>query len=178
MVLVGKNLHLRPLELSDLERSRAWVNDRETARGLLRVLPVSSLSQQAWYEQVSRDPTRMVWAVVEQQAHIGNCGLYHIDLIHRRAEAWFLIGDSSRRGRGLGQEMASLLLTYSFDGLGLNKVYLHVGAENLKAIRTYEIVGFVNEGTFRQEYFIAGQFRDVLRMALLADAWRNRTQES
>ena len=109
MVLVGKNLRLRPLEQGDLERSRAWVNDQETARGLLRVLPVSPLSQQAWYEQVSRDPARMVWAVEEQQAHVGNCGLYHIDLIHRRAEAWFLIGDSARRGRGLGQEMAGLL---------------------------------------------------------------------
>lgn len=178
MNLVGPNLRLRPLEPGDLERSRAWVNDQETAQGLLRILPVSPLSQQAWYEQISRDPARMVWAAEEKQAHIGNCGLYHIDLIHRRAEAWFLIGESSRRGRGLGREMADLVLTYAFGGLGLNKVYLQVGAENRKACQTYEAVGFVSEGTLRQEYFIAGRFRDVLRMALLADAWRARKQES
>jgi RimJ/RimL family protein N-acetyltransferase len=177
MILAGPHLSLRPLEQGDLETSRAWVNDRETARGLLRVLPVSQLEQQAWYESISRDPTRMVWAVQAGPVHVGNCGLYHIDFLHRRAEAWFLIGDHSRRGQGLGREMASLLLEYAFRDLGLNKVYLHVGADNARARGLYEALGFVCEGVLRQEYFIAGDFRDVLRLSLLGKDWRFKEQD-
>lgn len=177
MILAGPNLRLRPLEQGDLERSRDWVNDPETARGLLRVLPVSQLEQQAWYEAVSRDPARMVWAALAGPIHVGNCGLYHIDFLHRRAEAWFLIGEAARRGQGLGREMASLLLAYGFTDLGLNKVYLHVGVDNARARRLYETLGFVCEGILRQEYFIAGEHRDVLRLSVLARDWRAGEQD-
>lgn len=174
MVLSDGKLRLRPLEAGDLERARGWVNDPETAQGLLRVLPVSQVEQQAWYEAICRDPGRMVWAVETGGEHIGNCGLYHLDLLHRRAEAWFLIGAPAFRGQGLGKAMTTLLAEYAFAGLGLNKLYLHVGADNLRAINLYRGLGFNDEGLFRDEYFIRGAFCDVLRLALFAADWRQR----
>ncbi len=171
MNLDGDKLALRPLRAEDLEQARAWVNDPELARGLLRVLPVTQAEQERWFADICQNPARMVWAVFEQDRHVGNCGLYHLDLLHRRAEAWFLLGEAQARGRGLGREMARLLLDYAFRSLGLHKVYLHVGVDNLPARRLYESLGFTTEGTLADEYFLAGGFCDVLRMRLLEGQW-------
>jgi diamine N-acetyltransferase len=171
MILLGNNLILRPLERKDLDRSRTWVNDMEIGRGLLRVLPVTEIEQERWFEAISTQSNKLVWAVENDSIHIGNVGFYHIDFLHRRAEAWCYIGDKTLRGRGLGKEAFSLLLHYGFSGLGLNKIYLHVDSENHVAIAMYQALGFVTEGTLQQEYFIQGSFRDIIRMRLLTADW-------
>lgn len=175
--ITGKRLELRPLMAENLELARQWVNDPPTARGLLRVLPVSQPEQEKWFQAICGDPTRMVWAVFQGGDHIGTCGLYHLDLLHRKAEAWFLIGRAEARRKGLGREMAELLLAYAFNGLGLHKVYLHVGQDNLPAIKLYQALGFEIEGTLVDEYFLAGHFCDVLRMRLFAWQWRQTHQQ-
>jgi len=177
MKLNGPRVILRPLERRDLERSRVWVNDPENAALLLRVLPVSEIEQEHWFEKLCTRPDRYVWAVEANDQYIGNMGLYHIDLVHRRAEAWTLLGEAGWRGQGLGREAMALLLDYGFDGLGLHKIYLHVDQENVIAREMYEKLGFVIEGTLVAEYFIRGRFRDILRMRLLASEWQNLNLE-
>lgn len=164
MVLEGEKVVLRPLERGDLDRSRAWVNDPRNAAVLLRVLPVSELEEERWFESLCHDPSRMVWAVVQAGRHVGNAGLYHIDLINRRAELWILIGDTGARGQGLGEEAVSLLLDYGFKGLGLNKIYLHVASDNRPAVKLYRKLGFALEGELVQDCYINGRFVNVLRM--------------
>jgi RimJ/RimL family protein N-acetyltransferase len=167
MKLIGLRVILRPLERRDLERSRAWVNDPEIAALLLRVLPVSELEQEKWFENICTHPDRYVWAVEIEGQHIGNVGLYAIDLVHRRAEAWTLLGEAAWRGKGLGQEAMALLLDYGFGGLSLNKIYLHVDEDNIIAQNMYKKLGFLEEGLLVNEYFIEGRFRNIIRMRLL-----------
>ncbi|MEJ2364301.1 MAG: GNAT family protein [Deltaproteobacteria bacterium] len=179
MILTGKKLTLRPLERQDLDRSRAWVNNPEIAGLLLRVWPVTEVEQENWFESLCTRPDRLVWAVLAQNNnHIGNVGLYNISLLHRRAEAWCLIGENPYRGQGLGQEAMELLLAFGFTGLGLNKVYLHVSRKNSVALKMYENLGFVYEGEFIAEYFIQGAFQDVLRLRLLASEWEKIIKQS
>ncbi|MGO9622792.1 MAG: GNAT family N-acetyltransferase [Desulfobaccales bacterium] len=177
MILIGNNLILRPLERKDLDRSRAWVNDMEIGTALLRILPVTEIEQEKWFEEICKQSNKMVWAIDYNNNHIGNVGLYKIDFLHRRAEAWGYIGDKSLRGRGLGKEAFSLLLHYGFNSLDLNKIYLHVGRENQVAIAMYQSLGFVKEGDLAQEYFIRGSFRDVIRMRLLISEWPTGKEE-
>jgi RimJ/RimL family protein N-acetyltransferase len=172
MKLTGPRVVLCPLERRDLERSRTWVNDPENAPLLLRVLPVSEIEQEHWFENLCTRPDRFVWSVTTDGQHIGNVGLYKIDLIHRRAEAWTLLGEPGWRGKGLGQESMTLLLDYGFGGLGLHKIYLHVDRENGIAQKMYRKLGFIPEGELVAEYFIMGRFHDILRMRLLASEWQ------
>lgn len=169
MILEQEKICLRPLERGDLEASRRWVNLPDNARDLLRVLPVSQPEQEKWFEAICFDPARMVWALLHEDQHIGNLGLYHIDLLHRRAELWCLVGDESYRGHGLAKQACRLLLNYAFKGLGLNKIFLHVAAGNGPALELYKKLGFVEEGRLAQEYYIEGRYVDLLRMRLLHD---------
>ena len=171
MILIGTKVTLRPLERQDLERSRNWVNNSDLAAALLRVWPVTEIDQENWFESLCTRPDRLVWAVLASERHIGNVGLYHLDLLHRRAEAWCLIGEPNSQGQGLGRQAMELLLSYGYNGLGLNKIYLHVASENTMALKMYRTLGFITEGELQAEYFIQGRFRDILRLRLLVQEW-------
>lgn len=168
-MLIGKHLRLEPLAAAHLADTRKWANDRELNADILRVLPVSEYSQQRWYEELCRDSGRMVFAVhlLADDAHIGNCGFYHLDHLHRRAELWLLIGEKSCHGKGYGREIVRLMLDFGFESLNLNRVFLHVREDHAAAVRLYESAGFKNEGVLRNHYFLQGKYVNVRLMSIL-----------
>ena len=64
------------------------------------------------------------------------------------------IADVSRRPR------------YAFMVLNLYKLFLIVDCENERAVNVYSKLGFKEEGRLRHEFFVDGEYRDVLRMAM------------
>ncbi len=55
--------------------------------------------------------------------------------------------------------------------MNLNKVGLEVFSFNKAAIKCYKKLGFIVEGTLRQELFRAGKYHDVIIMGLLREEW-------
>lgn len=62
--------------------------------------------------------------------------------------------------QGLGYISYRVFLDYIFTELNLNKVYLEVLTTNTRAIHLYEKLGFIKEGTKREEVFKDGKFVD------------------
>ncbi|MCK4825512.1 GNAT family N-acetyltransferase, partial [bacterium] len=147
-MLIGEKIRLLPLEREDLSKSRSWVNDTSLNSRILRVLPVTQVDQEKWYQDIVQDPSKIVFAIktLNGEEHIGNTGLYHIDWIHRRAEFWILIGERDYWRRNIGLEVVSLMQQYAFKDLNLNKLYLNVGIDNKQAIALYKKLNFVQEG--------------------------------
>ncbi|RJQ72933.1 MAG: N-acetyltransferase [Desulfobacteraceae bacterium] len=172
-MLAGKNLRLIPLAAEHLAKTRQWANDLELNAGILRVLPVTEYDQEQWYANLCRDSSRIVFAVhlLETDAHIGNCGFYHIDYLHRRGELWLLIGEKSCQGKGYGQEIVKLMLSFGFDSLNLNRIFLHVREDHIPAIKLYQTIGLQNEGALREHYFLQGQYVNVLTMSILRNEY-------
>ena len=54
----------------------------------------------------------------------------------------FVIVDDSKRGKGFGKVLVSMVVDYAFSKLGAIKVSLGVFENNPTAIRCYESVGF------------------------------------
>jgi RimJ/RimL family protein N-acetyltransferase len=79
--------------------------------------------------------------------------------------------------KGYGTETMILLLRHSFDTLNLNRAYLHVYAENLRAKRAYEKAGFVEEGRLREGVYKHGKYDDVIVMSVLRAEWIARKKE-
>lgn len=174
--LIGERLYLRPLELDDLENCLRWINDPEVTRTLAIYRPLNSLREREWLERLYRDDRDLVLAIVlkESDKHIGNTGLHGIDWKDRQAELGIMIGEKGEWGKGYGAEALGLMLDYAFTKLNLHRVYLRVYANNPRAIRCYEKLGFRHEGTLRESHFAEGRYWDTLIMGLLQREWLER----
>jgi RimJ/RimL family protein N-acetyltransferase len=86
-------------------------------------------------------------------------------------EVWILIGDREYWGKGYGTDAMRLLLRYAFDELGLHRITLKTFSFNLRAIRSYEKVGFRWEGRTRGALNRLGQRWDQVWMGLTRREW-------
>jgi RimJ/RimL family protein N-acetyltransferase len=169
-MISGELIKLCPFEKSHLELSKEWVNDPEIAKGVMRILPVSSHEHIQWYEHIITDKSRITFAVeaVKSQDHFGNIGLTNIDWIHRKGRLWIYLA-KQHWGKGYAREAVSLLLTYAFNGLNLHRIYLDVGNFNQRAVELYKSLGFKEEGLLRDDRYLDGSYLDVIRMSILKD---------
>jgi RimJ/RimL family protein N-acetyltransferase len=161
---------LAPFTWEQAQQYLSWVNDEEVATRLTRCLPVSPLEHQKWYEDLVRRQDAVVFSVLsnEDGSYLGNVWLWNMQTVHRNAELRIVLGPQSPKGRGYGSAACSALLEFAFQHLNLHKVYLYVLVRNASAVRTFEKAGFASEGKLAGEFFVAGAYRDALRMA----AWR------
>lgn len=179
----SERIRLRSAERSDLEKFVEWINDPEVTAGLTLFLPMSSLDEEKWFETTMQKPQEEKPLVIDMRDGtdwrlIGNSSFFDFDWIARAAEVGIMIGDKSVWNQGYGTEVMTLLLRHGFETLNLNRIYLRVYADNKRAIRAYEKVGFVHEGRMRQAVFKNGKYSDVLFMSVLNEEWNARSKES
>jgi len=113
------------------------------------------------------------WMVVSRQddALIGTCALFRVDMRHRRAE----IGYSLQRdhwGRGLAAEAVSLMLDWAFRTLALHRIEADIDPRNEGSRKLLERLGFVSEGVLRERYFVGEEISDTELFGLLAGDWK------
>lgn len=175
-MLYGNGLRLRAIEKDDLPRFVRWLNDPEVRENLLIFAPMSLDEEEEWYSGILKRPKEERPLVIEIETGgewlpIGNISLMRIEWHARHAEVGLFIGEKQYWNRGYGSQALRLMLGYAFDFLNLNKVYLNVYETNLRGIRAYQKVGFVEEGRLRQEVYKNGRYLDVLVMSILRSEW-------
>lgn len=170
-MLAGTSVGLRPLGSADLPLLHTWINDRQHVLSGAPYRPVSDVQHHAWFTALQQRSDLVIFGIerLDEQVLIGSCQLHSIHPVHRSAELQIRIGDAAARGHGYGTEATRLLLRFGFRDLHLHRIFLHVFATNPVAIRTYEKVGMVTEGTLRRAAFIDGQYVDVRIMGILRE---------
>ena len=93
------------------------------------------------------------------------------DATYRRAELAYWVAPGEQ-GNGYATDAARTVLGHGFDRLGLHKVTAKAFGSNEASVRVLEKLGFSQEGVFRDEAFVDGEFVDLLRFGLLAEEWR------
>ncbi len=171
MILENRRVRLRPIECRDLETLRQWANTEEVSRGLNRVRPISEIAHQQWFQKLEQDPTQIGFSaeVRDGTRLIGAVFLREIEHCCRRARILIFIGSPEERGYGYGTEVMELLLRYGFGQLNLHRIDLLVASDNEAAVRLYQKMGFVTEGTLRDYFYFSGHYRDALCMSILSD---------
>jgi len=170
-MLTGSKIALTELRREDSETLFTWINDPATVRFNAPYAPVHEPGHTAWLERVTQDPSRIVFGIrdLEGQRLIGVLQLIDLHPIHRSAELIIRIGADTDRGRGLGTEAVKLAINFGFRHRNLQRIWLRVFADNLRAIRAYEKAGLQREGILRRACFIDGKWQDEAVMAVLAD---------
>jgi len=165
--------HLRKPESSDTEPLRIQKNDPEVAEMLGGFRTGYSRDDIAdWIAFHRKCADEVLWVIADgNDVAVGHVGLYKIDFRVRSAEFAIMIG-AGAQGRGLGRACSRFMLTYGFEELNLNRVYLEVLDSNERAQHLYRTLGFSEEGRLRQAQYKAGRYHDVVLMGLLRQEFK------
>ena len=177
MLIRGKIVTLRPIELEDIEKMREQANDPWFESMVVGwSFPRSKKEQEEWYSRyhVSSDAVRVI-IDTDFQSSVGLTGLLNIDWKNGTADtAGMRIFSSDFRGRGIGTDAYMALIRYAFDELRLNRINGCILVHNTASIRTMTKAGFVQEGLRRQAVYKNGKYIDLLLLGITkADYYEN-----
>jgi RimJ/RimL family protein N-acetyltransferase len=79
-------------------------------------------------------------------------------------------------GHGYATEAARALLRWAFDTLDLNRVQAEADTRNIASARVLEKLGFVREGTLREDCVVNGEVSDSWVFGLLRREWQPSSQ--
>ncbi|MEQ7128268.1 GNAT family protein [Actinopolymorpha sp. B11F2] len=174
-MFVGEKVTLRGVTREDLPVLLSYYNDPEVdlAAGDLPS-PTSMERLEKWYERLIEQQPMRRFAIEADGRFIGTCLLQDIDETAGHAELGITIGDKDSWGRGYGRDAIRVLLDYAFRLANLRRVWLRTHAENGRAIRAYQAVGFVEEGRLREHQWLAGRYVDTVLMGILRSEFCDR----
>lgn len=175
-MLRGELTSLRPFRASDLPTMRGWYRDPETARTWALSPIVSEDAFEADMNGRFAHFDDSGYFAIENLAGelIGRADYEHLDPVDRTVEVMILLGEPASRGKGAGSDAMRTLLAYLFRDRQAERVWLTVIAWNELAIRSYEKLGFVREGTLVEDVWLDGQAYDQLIMGMLRGEFEAR----
>jgi len=174
-----ERLQIRPMEVSDAEAMFAIKSDPKVTEAYGTEPHRSIVETQKWVEGLQlgasgqRDSLFWVFVPKGERGAIGSCCYWHFDLGSRCAELGYEL-HRSRWGKGIMTEALEPVLTYGFDGMGLNRVEACPLAENPASNALLLKLGFKFEGTLRKRVFFRGRFVDQYYYSLLESEWNRR----
>ncbi len=176
--MIGKKIYLRPVEPEDANFLSRGENHPVVRESLFLAFPVSLSAERERIDQYIKSRDSIVLTIVNPRTDqpVGQTAFFRIDYISRAAVFYLAILDPADWSKGYGSEATQLMVDYAFATLNLNRIQLHVCAENIPAIRIYERVGFIKEGVLRQAMFRNGAYVDFLVMGILRSDWLARSQ--
>ncbi|MCW3844757.1 GNAT family N-acetyltransferase [Micromonospora yasonensis] len=170
--LAGAHCVLRELDDADVVPLHAMLADpRVFERVLDDQLP--SLDEvrdvvPAWRDEAGGEPRPAYrLAAVEGDRLVGMGTLTVESTQHRRGEIGYVLA-ADRWGRGLGTEVAGLLLRLAFEQVGLHRVEATTRPDHVASCRVLEKVGMRREGVSRDHLLVRGHWWDSVRYAILA----------
>jgi RimJ/RimL family protein N-acetyltransferase len=102
---------------------------------------------------------------------IGWCAFSKWNPDYRSARLGYCLGDTAW-GQGFATEAAGAVLRWAFDTLDLNRIQAETDTRNTASSRVLEKLGFVREGTLREDCIVNGDVSDSWVYGLLRREWR------
>ncbi|MGC8509752.1 MAG: GNAT family N-acetyltransferase [Acidimicrobiales bacterium] len=103
-------------------------------------------------------------------AFIGWCGVTRWKAGYRSASLGYCFADAAW-GHGYATEAARALLRWAFDTLPMNRVQAELDTRNAASARVLEKLGFVREGSLREDCVVDGEVSDSWVYGLLRREW-------
>ena len=158
-------LRLRPLEREDLHFVHDLDNNETVMHYWFEEPYEAFVELRDLYDKHIHDQSERRFIAEQEHEPVGLVELVEINHIHRRAEFQIIIAPK-HQGKGYSKYATKLAMDYAFMVLNLYKLSLIVDCENVRALKVYRKLGFQEEGILRHEFFVEGEYRDVLRMAI------------
>ena len=174
---IGNDLEygcLRSLSPDDVPGMLEWMHDGSIA-GVFSADFMAFTEEDAsgFVEDSWTDAESFQFAIAEEGGtYLGTVSLKHVDPNNLSAE-YAISTRKAAQGTGAAMKATEDVLAYAFEELGLERVYLNVKSTNPRAVRFYEKVPFIKEGTFRKAIRDAdGQLVDLIWFSMLREEFR------
>ncbi|MEK4424920.1 spermidine N1-acetyltransferase [Solibacillus sp. FSL K6-1523] len=172
--MTGK-VQLRPLEREDLRFVHSLNNNALVMSYWFEEPYEAFVELQDLYDKHIHAQGERRFIVEKNGEMLGLVELIEIDYIHRRTEFQIII-DPRFQGQGYAKIATSLAMDYAFLVLNMHKLYLIVDKSNDVAIHVYKKAGFQVEAEFKNEFFVEGQYRDIIRMCIFQEEYLSKRQ--
>src|SRR3954468_21064818 len=101
---------------------------------------------------------------------LGWCGVTQWNPDYRSASLGYCLGEAAW-GQGFATEAAGALVQWAFDTFDLNRLQAEADTRNVASGRVLEKLGFVHEGTLREDCIVNGDVSDSWVYGLLRPEW-------
>lgn len=166
--LHGELVTLRPIRPTDKEALLEVLRDPSVVAVWDTRGPENSAN-----ELLAGDARWTVWAIEVDGEFVGSIQAAENDDEDYKSAGIDVFMHSRFQGRGLGTDAVRTLARYLIDVRGHHRLTIDPAADNARAIRTYEKVGFKPVGVLRRyERGVDGTYHDGLLMDMLADELR------
>lgn len=162
---------IRKFEKKDIPKKVEWINNSENNRFLHYDIPLSVEKTEKWFDSHLGENTRFDAIIEADEVPVGTIGLLSIDQKNKKAEYYIAMGELNYKGKGIAKKASQLILSYGFEILNLNKIYLFTETENIVAQKLFESVGFIKEGLIKQDILSHDKFVDRYVYGVLKEDW-------
>jgi len=181
-MLEGMRVRLAPLERRHIDLFLKWFNDPEIMQYITMYKPMTRDMEEEWFENLKHKEDSVYFSIkiIDEENSdkvIGNCAIQNINCKNRACSCGITIGEKNYQNKGYGTEAMELLVDYGFNTLNMNRIELSVYEFNSRAFKTYQKVGFVEEGRKRQARYHNGKYQDEIIMAVLREDWENKAKK-
>lgn len=130
------------------------------------------------------DQRRWLESVVDDDGTLDGCGIFvdgryvggiglSWDPLHGKGEIGYWIA-ASHEGRGLVTSAVRAMLEVGFRDLGLHRIVIIAGVDNMRSRAIPERLGFVREGIARGASRGSGGYYDCVVYSMLEDEWPSK----
>lgn len=162
--LSAELVYLRPIREADTELVVSWRNKERVRHNFIYQKPFTKEGHLNWL-RTQVEPGHVVQFIICETVSdrpVGSVYFRDIDQEKSIAEYGIFIGEDDAIGRGYGTQAAKLALSYAFEKLRLQSVFLRVFADNTGARKSYENAGFCLAEHRQEEVMIDGIARTVV----------------
>jgi RimJ/RimL family protein N-acetyltransferase len=168
--LVGKQVYLRPVEISDAPLIQKWHNDPDVRRSArVGELPVTYTKEESDIN-VARDSQDEIYLLIVKKNTDDPIGFIRLNFIDRASRNMWLrmiIGNKNARGKNLAQDALTAALEWLFSEQNVHRITLETYETNKRAIRFFKKLGFKQEGVIREAIYIDGKYYNIVSLGLL-----------
>ena len=159
---------LRELKKEDMEGMLEWMMDPDIRQNFrfsadkLDEKSVLTFIQNAKILISPREGCTIHYAIAddENDEYLGTISLKEISTVNKNAEYAISLRKKAQ-GKGIGAKATKEILRLAFEEYGLERVYLNVLSDNIRAIKLYEKCGFIFEGEFRNHLLLEGRYKSL-----------------
>lgn len=166
---IQASANLRPLTESDLEQVLAWRNHPGVRRYMYTQHEITAEEHRCWFERSQHDAKKhlLIFEVDGQPR-----GFVNFNVTGDGGIADWGFYTAPEAPKGSGRQLGQAALNHAFTQLKLHKICGQALAYNTRSIQFHQSLGFVPEGTLRDQHFDGENYHHVICLGLLCHEWQ------